>query len=134
MAIVRQTGRYVLAGLAGLAVSLAVTVVMHEGAGFSASIAFAMALGVVFTFHFAVNAFFVFNSGADRNIFFRYATAALLFRLLDFLLFSGLQGFVTPYHVAVIVAILITNLTKFFIFRKFVFVAGGRCSKAERML
>ena len=117
----RQIGRYVLTGLAGLAVSLGVTVLMREGAGLSANAAFAMALGVVFTFQFFANAFFVFDSGADRNTFLRYAGSALVFRLMDYLLFLGLQGLVAPYYVAAALAILITNLVKFLVYRNLVF-------------
>ena len=117
----QQIGRYVLTGLAGLAVSLGVTVLVREGAGLSANVAFAMALGVVFTFQFFANAFFVFDSGADRNTFLRYAGSALVFRLMDYLLFLGLQGLVAPYYVAAALAILITNLVKFLVYRNLVF-------------
>ena len=117
----RQMGRYVLTGVAGLAVSLGVTVLVREGAGLAANTAFAMALGVVFTFQFFANAFFVFGSGADRNTFLRYAGSALVFRLVDYLLFVGLQGLVAPYYVAAALAILITNLVKFLVYRNLVF-------------
>ncbi len=122
----RQLGRYVLTGAAGLGVSLAVTVLMREGAGLSAEAAFAVALAVVFAFQFFANAFFVFESGADRNTLLRYAGSALVFRLSDFLLFAGLQGLVAPYYVAAALAILITNLVKFLVYRRFVFTGRGR--------
>ncbi len=113
--------------------SLAVTALMHEGVGFSATAAFAIALGAVFIFHFLANAFFVFDSGTDRNTFLRYAGATLVFRLVDFLLFAGLQGFVTPYYIAIALAILITNLVKFLIYRNFVFATRHRCPRVENM-
>lgn len=126
----RQLGRYVLTGAAGLGVSLAVTVLMREGAGLSAEAAFAVALAVVFAFQFFANAFFVFESGADRNTLLRYAGSALVFRLSDFLLFAGLQGLVAPYYAAVALAILITNLVKFLVYRRFVFTGRSRDGRA----
>jgi len=128
----RQMGHYVLTGLAGIAVSLAVTVLMREGVGLSASMAFAVALGVVFTFQFFANSFFVFNSGAGRNTFLRYAGSALVFRLTDFLLFVGLQGLVSPYYVAAALAILITNLVKFLVYRNIVFTCRDERARVER--
>lgn len=122
----RQLGRYVLTGSAGIAVSLAVTVLMREGAGLSAEAAFAVALGVVFAFQFFANAFFVFDSGADRNTLLRYAGSALVFRLADFLLFAGLQQLVAPYYAAAALAILITNGVKFLVYRRLVFTGRGR--------
>ena len=127
----RQMGRYVLTGVAGLAVSLGVTVLVREGAGLSANAAFTVALGVVFTFQFFANAFFVFDSGADRNTFLRYAGSALVFRLMDYLLFVGLQGFVAPYHVAAALAILITNLVKFLVYRNLVFTGRDKRVRVE---
>ena len=129
----RQMGRYVLTGVAGLAVSLGVTVLVREGAGLSANAAFAMALGVVFTFQFFANAFFVFDSGADRNTFLRYAGSALVFRLVDYLLFVGLQGLVAPYYAAAALAILITNLVKFLVYRNLVFTPG-RARRVEHIV
>lgn len=128
----RQTVRYALTGAAGLAVSLAVTVLMREGAGLSAEAAFAVALGVVFTFQFFANAFFVFDSGADRHTLVRYAGSALVFRLADFLLFAGLQGLVAPYYVAAALAILVTNLVKFLVYRRFVFNDRGQGRGRDR--
>ena len=128
----RQMGRYVLTGLAGVGVSLGVTVLAREGAGLSARAAFAMALGVVFTFQFFANAFFVFNAGADRNTFLRYAGSALVFRFMDYLLFVGLQGLVAPYYVAAALAIFITNLAKFLVYRGFVFTGRDERVRVER--
>ncbi len=131
MTTARQMGRYVLTGVAGLAVSLGVTVLMREGAGLSVNAAFAMALGVVFIFHFFANAFFVFDSGADRNTFLHYAGSALVFRLMDYLLFLGLQGLVAPYYVAAALAILITNLVKFLVYRNLVFTGRDERARVE---
>ncbi len=131
MTMSRQMGRYVLTGLAGLAVSLAVTVLMHEGAGLPADAAFAVALGVVFAFQFLANAFFVFDSGADRNAFLRYAGSALVFRLADFLLFAGLRELAAPYYVAAALAVLVTNLAKFLVYRNFVFTGRDKRVRAE---
>ena len=113
--------RYLLTGLAGLAAGLAITVLLREGAGLSARAAFAVALGVVFTFQFFANAFFVFDSHADRGTFLRYAGSAVVFRLADFLLFAVLQGLAVPYPVAAALAILTTNLAKFLVYRDLVF-------------
>ena len=131
MTTFRQMGRYVLTGLAGLALSLAVTVLLREGAGLSAGVAFAIALGVVFAFHFFANAFFVFGSGADRHVLLRYAGSALIFRLTDFLLFTGLQGLVARYYIAIVLAVLITNLVKFLVYRNLVFTDRGRRIRVE---
>ena len=126
-----QMVRYVLTGLAGLALSLTVTVLLREEAGLSAGAAFAIALGVVFAFHFFANAFFVFGSGADRHVLLRYAGSALIFRLTDFLLFTGLQGFVARYYIAIVLAVLITNLVKFLVYRNFVFTGRSKRIRME---
>lgn len=118
--------RYILAGLGGLAVGLGVTALLREAAGLSVDLSFAVALAVVFLFHFAANAFFVFRSGADWRILARYAVAALAFRGLDFLLFKVVLDF-APLHylVAITLAILISNCIKYLVYANSVFVKRG---------
>ena len=116
-----QIARYLLTGAAGLALSLGVTALMHEAAGLSPELSFAVALAVVFAFHFAANAFFVFRSGAGARIFLRYVGAALAFRALDFLLFAGIVE-LAPLYAAAALAVGISNTIKFLVYRRFVFV------------
>ena len=68
---------------------------------------------------------------ADRNILLRYAGSALIFRLTDFLLFTGLQGLVARYYIAIVLAVLITNLVKFLVYRNFVFSGRGKRVRVE---
>ena len=115
--------RYVLGGLGGLVVSVGVTAILREAAGLSVELSFAIALVVVFSFHFAANALFVFRSGADRRIFARYVAAALAFRSLDFLLFKGLLDLASlDYPLAIVLAVLASNSVKFLVYANYVFV------------
>ena len=115
--------RYVLGGLGGLVVSIGATSFLHEVVGLSVEPSFAVALVIVFSFHFAANAFFVFRSGTDRHIFVRYAAAVLGFRCLDFLLFKGLLDFASlDYPLAIVLALLASHSVKFPVYRNFVFV------------
>ena len=118
-----RIARYILGGLGGLVVSVGVTAFLREVAGLPVELSFAIALVVVFSFHFAANALFVFRSGADRQIFARYAVAALAFRSLDFLLFKGLLDLASlDYRVAIVLAVLVSNSVKFFVYSNYVFV------------
>ncbi len=119
-----QAARYVLGGLGGLGVSLAVTALMREAAGLSDELSFAIALAVVFGFYFVVNAVFVFRSGVSGRNLLRYTVASLTFRALDFLLFSGIAA-VAPVYVAVALAVGLSNSGKFLVYRRFVFVPAA---------
>ena len=104
-------------------VSVGVTAFLREVANLSVELSFASALVVVFLFHFAANALFVFRSGADRHIFARYVGVVLAFRGLDFLLFKGLLEFLSlDYPLAIVLAVLISNSVKFLVYANFVFV------------
>lgn len=119
-----QVVRYVCTGVGGLAVSLGVTALMHEVAGLSVGASFAVALAVVFGLHFVANACFVFRSGADGYMFLRYIVAALAFRVLDFVLFTGIAEF-APLYVGVVLAVGISNAIKFVVYRRHVFVPAA---------
>ena len=119
-----QLARYALSGAGGLAVSLGVTALLREGAGLSAQLSFAVALAVVFAYHFAANAFFVFRSGASAATFLRYAGVALAFRGLEFLLFRGVAEFTSLYVVGVLVALGVSNAVKFLAYRHAVFTGA----------
>lgn len=118
-----ELGRYILGGLAGLILNLALTIFMREGLDLSVEVSFAIALTVVFCFHFMTNAFFVYRSGADVHKFGRYVASALVFRFHDFLLFTILIYYTSMhYTLAVASALLVTNAVKFWFYAKFVFV------------
>ncbi len=118
--------RYILAGTAGLAISLGVTVLMYEVGGLSASLSFAVALAVVFGFHFVANALFVFRTTVDRYTFLRYTISALGFRGLDFVLFRIITELIGVYVVAVVLAVVISNALKFLVYRYLVFVGRDK--------
>lgn len=122
-----QMARYILTGAAGLVVSTGVTVVMHEAVGLSTRQSFAIALVVVFTFHFMSNSYFVFRSGADGYTFLRYTGSALAFRALDFLLFNAIAAF-TPlyYYIGAVLAIGTSNTIKFLAYRYLVFTSRDK--------
>lgn len=123
-----QMARYILTGAVGLMVSTGVTVVMHEAVGLSTRQSFAIALVVVFTFHFMSNSYFVFRSGADRHTFLRYTGSALAFRALDFLLFNAIAEFTSLYYyIGVVLAIGTSNTIKFLVYRYLVFT---KCDKS----
>ena len=118
-----RIGRYILGGLGGLAVSVGVTAFLREVVVLPVDLSFAIALVVVFSFHFAANALFVFRTGTDRHIFMRYTIAALAFRSLDFLLFKGLLVLASlAYPVAIVLAVLASNSVKFLVYSNYVFV------------
>lgn len=112
--------RWLVAGAGGLAVSLVVTALMHEGVGLPEPAAFAIAVAVLFGLHFLSSAYFVFRSGADGRMFLRYTIAALAFRGLDFVLFVAISG-LAPLYAAVVLAMAISNVCKFFVYRHHVF-------------
>lgn len=112
--------RWLAAGAGGLGVGLAVTALMHEEFGLPAPAAFAIAVAVLFALHFFSNAYFVFRSGADGRRFLRYAMAALAFRALDYVLFVA-ASHLTPLYAAVVLAMAVSNVCKFFIYRRCVF-------------
>ena len=122
-----QMARYILTGAAGLMISTGVTVVMHEVVGLSTRQSFAIALIVVFTFHFISNSYFVFRSGADGYTFLRYTGSALAFRALDFLLFNAIAEFTSLYYyIGAALAIGTSNTIKFLVYRYLVFTNRDR--------
>ena len=122
-----QMARYILTGAAGLVVSTVVTVVMHEAVGLSTRLSFAIALVVIFTFHFISNSYFVFRSGAGGYTFLRYTGSALAFRALDFLLFNAIAEFTSLYYyIGAALAIGISNTIKFLVYRYLVFTNRDR--------
>ena len=106
-----------------MAISLGTTFLLHEVWGTSVELSFALSLVVTFIFHFIVNAFFVFRSGANWYIWGRYVVSALVFRGADFVLFEIITRMTLLYYpVAIFCAILISNTIKFFVYSRQVFV------------
>ena len=119
--------RFAVSGAAGAALALAVTAVGHELVGLPETSAFAAAAACLFVFHFFANALFVFHATPTPGTLGRYAAISLAFRLVEFALFTALDGLAGFHYAAAATMALATSaIFKFLAYRTLVFATPTR--------
>lgn len=105
----------------GIGVTLAAT--FHEISGLRAEIAVGLSLAIVLLTNFTLARVFVFRStGRVHHELARFAITSAAMRGIEYLLFLALlNGLALGYLVAMTIAMAVSTVVKFFVYRKVVF-------------
>ena len=121
--------RFVVMAIAGFSINFGLTVLLHEKAGWPEQASFACGLIVVFVFNFVVFQRFVFKAagGDKRQQLKRFFWTSVIFRSSEYVAFLiVIEQFEVDYRFAVIGILGLSMLSKFVIYRLFVFRDDGK--------
>lgn len=126
--------RFVVMAAAGFSINFGLTVVLHEKAGWPEQVSFACGLLTVFVFNFIVFRRFVFKAvgGDQRKQLKRFFWTSVIFRSSEYVAFLiVIELFEVDYRFAVIGILGLSMLSKFAIYRLFVFRDDSKSSERQ---
>jgi putative flippase GtrA len=124
--------RFTAMGSLGLILNLGITAFVHEVLGASEELAFAVALAIVFSFHFLSGRYVIYGAadGDPKRQLLRYGLATGGFRAAEYLGFLVLHTIAGIPYLAVIVIVLGSSfIAKFFFYGHVVFTGNGKVSQ-----
>lgn len=126
--MLKQAVRFAAASGASALLSLGIPIVLREGFGVPANTAVAVGFVTVFCVNFFTSRRIVFrSSGGSRADFARFCIASAAFRGAEYGAFLILNDVLRVPYVAALVGILgVSAVTKFFVFRRYVYPAATR--------
>ncbi len=127
--------RFVFMAALGFSINFSLTVLLHEKAGFPEQVSFACGLLTVFVFNFIVFRKFVFKAsrGDKRKQLKRFFWTSVIFRSSEWGVFSLVVTLSeVDYRVVVIAILALSMLSKFVIYRVFVFRDEGEAEHGRQ--
>ena len=118
---------FIIASGIGFAINLGITAFLHEILGVSPGISFAVALVCAYAANYFNNRKWVFSSdAAPLNQVGRFLGVSLVFRVLEYLVFTLLHYVLGIYYLGAVLGSLISfYFIKFFTYKKLVFTRSG---------
>jgi putative flippase GtrA len=115
--------RFIGSGLIVFPLGLGLSAYCHEVLGWREELASAAGIAVLLLVNFATGRIFVFRSaGKVRHEFMRFVSIALLMRGAEYLMFFAIFRLLhMPYLLSMLAALVISSLTKFWLYRTWVF-------------
>ncbi|WP_045215331.1 GtrA family protein [Desulfonatronovibrio magnus] len=118
--------KYIAVSLVGFTLSLGLTIFLHEICRLDPERAYAVALISVFIINFALMRYWVYSHTRTQSCalkqFTLMATSSALFRLIEYIVFIFLYGWLGIHYVLSILTIMsISAFSKFFFYNSFVF-------------
>jgi|KBSSwiStaDraftv2_1062776.scaffolds.fasta_scaffold00839_23 putative flippase GtrA len=119
-----EAARFVGSGLLAFPLGLGVAALCREQFGMRPELATAAAFGTLLFLNFALGRRLVFRSaGSVKHEFRRFIAVAIVMRCFESLLsISLLKLFAVPYLASIAMALAISSMIKFFLYRSWVFV------------